>query len=152
MAYRFLGVTASNVSSRPQTRRISDFAPDPIVVLVAIARIDEIDRRQGLKLAAPEMVDDQAVEHGAEVVAKPPFGFVRPCQFVGEQLGPEVLENLIRQVRVAHLQANVPLDGIVIATDQVAHGRLPSGADRVRRADHGPACFQAGELLGGGRL
>ncbi len=122
-------------------------APDAIVVGIGCGRIDEVAWGEGLEFAAAEVVDDEAVDDGAEVVAEAALGFVGAGEFVSEELCPEVLKDLVGEVGVAEFEFEVAFDGVVIAADEVAHGGLAGGSDGVCRSDLGPAGFEPREVL-----
>ena len=121
-----------------QTRSKSSSAP---------AGVHQVAGGQGLELAGAKMVDDQAVEDGAQIVAKPTLALVGAGELAGQQLGPEFLEDLIRQVLVAHFEVDISRDGVVILADQIFHGRLALWAGRVGAADGRPACRNLGQAL-----
>ena len=70
------------------------------------------------------MVDDQPVEHRSQVISKSPFALVGPGQLAGQELGPELLKDLVGQMLVADLQVDVSCHGIVIPPDKFLHRRL----------------------------
>ena len=90
------------------------------IVVVGADGVEQVAGGERLELAAPEVVDDQAMEDGPQVVAEPALVVVGPGELVGQQLGPELLEDLVGEVLVAELQPEVALDGVVIAADQLA--------------------------------
>ena len=73
------------------------------------------------------MVDDQAVQDRAEIVAKPALALVSAGELAGEQLGPEFLEDLVGEVLVPDFEMDVSCDGVVILADQIFHRRLALG-------------------------
>ena len=93
------------------------------------------------------MVDDQAVEDGAQIVAESALALVGAGELAGQQLGPELLEDLVGQVLVADLEVDVARDGIVIPADQLFHRRLALRARRVGAADRRPARRDFGQTL-----
>ena len=86
------------------------------------------------------------MEHGPEVVAEPPLVVVGPGQFVGEELGPELLKDLVSEVLIAELEPQVALNSVMVPADQLAHGELANRPRRVRVAHGGPAGFQVGQV------
>ena len=99
-------------------------APDAIEILVGLERVEQVAGRQRLELAAAEMVDDQAVQDRPQIVAKPSLALVGAGELAGQQLGPELLEDLVGEVSVANLQVDVPGDRVVVPADQLVHRRL----------------------------
>ena len=73
------------------------------------------------------MVDDQAMQDRAQIIAKTPLALVGPGKLAGQQLGPELLEDLVGQVFIPHLQVDITCDGVVILADQIFHRRLAFG-------------------------
>jgi hypothetical protein len=98
-------------------------------------------------LSATKVVDDEPVQDGAQVVAKTAFIAVGPGEFVGEQLGPELLKDLIGEIAVAEFQAQIALDGVVVSADQFAHRRLAFGAGEVGGTDRRPVRLECGEAF-----
>ncbi len=82
-------------------------SPDAVEILIGSSRIEKIAGRQRLKLARPEVVDDEPVEHGPQVISESPFALVGTGQFAGQELGPELLKNLVGQMLVADFQMDV---------------------------------------------
>ena len=122
-------------------------APDAVEVLVGPAGVQQVAGREGLELAGAEVVDDQAVQDRAEIVAKPPLALVGAGQLAGQQLGPEFLEDLVGQMLVADLQVDVARDGIVVSADQLFHGRLALGPGGMGAADRRPVGRDFGQPL-----
>ena len=110
------------------------FAPDPVEIFVGPSGIEQVAGGKRLKLPRPEVVDDQAVEDGSQVISKSPFALVGSGQLAGQQLGPELLQDLVGQVLVANLQVDVSCHGVVIPADELLHGRLAFGGRCARRA------------------
>src|SRR5262249_54347877 len=102
---------------------------------------------EGLQLAGAEVVNDQAVEHGAQVIAKSPLAPVRAGQLAGQELGPELLEDLVSQVFVADLQVDISGDGIVIPVDELLHRGVALGGGGMGATDGGPTRLDFGEPL-----
>ena len=71
------------------------------------AESSKIARRKGLELPRPEVVDDEAMEHGSQIVSEPPFALVGSGQFAGQELGPELLKHLVGEMLIADLQVDV---------------------------------------------
>ena len=117
------------VGLEPGEHPVDDrLAPDAVVFEVGDRGVGQVARGQGLELPAAEVVDDQAVQDRPEVVAEAPLGVVGPGELVVQELDPELLEDLVGEVRVAELEPEVALDRVVIAADQVAHRGLALGA------------------------
>ena len=71
----FGGLSLIGFESRPDAGDDS-LAPDAIEVFVGLAGVHQVAGGQGLELARSEVVDDQAVEYGAEIVAKASLALV----------------------------------------------------------------------------
>src|ERR1700678_3267894 len=84
------------------------------------------------------MVDDEAVEHGPQVISESPLALVGSGQFAGQQFGPEFLKYLVSEMLIADFQVDVFADGIVVAADELLHGRLALRTRGVGTADSCP--------------
>ncbi len=51
-------------------------APDAVEILIGSSGIEQIAGRQWLKLPRSEMIDDQAMEHGPQVISESPLALV----------------------------------------------------------------------------
>ena len=98
------------------------------------------------------MVDDQAMKDGPHIVAKPSFVLVSAGEFVGEELGPELLEDLVGEVSVAELQAKIAFNGVVVAADQLQHRLLAVGSSGMGAGDRGPVGGEVGQMFSRHRL
>ncbi len=136
------------VGLQPRPDAIDDgLAPDMVEVLIRTAGVEQVAGRQGLVLAGPEPIDDQAVEHRPQVVPEATLALVRAGELSGEQLGPELLEDFVGQVLVADLEVNISSNRVVIAADQVLHGGVTLRARRVGATNRRPYCVDVGQPL-----
>src|SRR4051794_38063211 len=87
------------------------------------------------------------MENGPHVVPESTLVAVCAGKLVSQELGPELLEDLVGEVGVAELQSEVALDRVVIATDELVHRRLADRAGRVRVADRRPTGGEVGQVL-----
>ncbi len=122
-------------------------APDAVVFLVGKRGVEEVAGGEGLVFAAAKVIDDQAMEDGSQVIAEAPLGVVGAGELVGQQLGPEFLEDLVGEVIVAEFETKVARDGVVVSTDEVAHGGLAFGAGSVGLADQAPVGLEIGQAI-----
>lgn len=122
-------------------------APDPVVLGVGNGRIGEFAGGERLKFSTSEVIDDQAVKDGAQVVSEASLRVVGPGEFMVQELDPELLKDFVGEIRIAEFQAEVAFHGIVIATDQMAHGFPTFRAFLVGRSDEVPVGRQLRQSL-----
>jgi len=125
-----------------------------VELLVGLRGVDQVAGRKLLHLAGAEVIDDEAVEDCPQVVPEAPLARVGAGKLVSQELGPELLFHLVREVLVAELEPEVALDGVVVARDELLHrvGDLSSdggsGGHRcVGRPDQGPLGRDLGQSL-----
>ena len=139
---------AGLIGLEPRPDPLEDgLTPDPVEILVGLGGVEQVARRERLELPGPEMIDDQAVEDGPEVVAEPPLVLSAPASLSVSSLVQNSWRTSSARCLSRTLRWMYRVDRVVVPADQLAHRRLAFRARRVGAADRRPARRDLGQLF-----
>lgn len=123
-------------------------APGGVVFAVGDGGVDEVLGGEGSGFAFAVVVDDESVDDGSDVVAEASLGLVGSGEFAFDDLGPELLSDLVGEVAVAEFGGEVVFDGVVISSDEGFEGALSDLSGHAEGSDVGPVGGDVSEARG----